>query len=96
VFWHSPWLGGAMPKHIAPSIFSMSKKKNFLVSKGLEHNLWISNLLFVITVAHMTEFYNLWAKIQEVQLTNDPDIITWKLNSSTTYSSSSAYLAQFV
>jgi hypothetical protein len=45
----------------------MSKKKNFLVSKGLEHDFWIANLSFVITVAHITEFYNLWAKIQEVQ-----------------------------
>jgi hypothetical protein len=68
----------------------MSKKKNFLVSKGLEHDFWISNLSFVITVAHITEFYNLWAKIQEVQLTDDPNIITWKLTSFATYSSASA------
>jgi hypothetical protein len=49
-----------------------------------------------ISVAHIYEFYNLSAKIQEVQLTEDPDIITWKLTSSATYSSTLAYLAQFI
>jgi hypothetical protein len=72
------WRSVKLQKDIAPSIFSMSKKKNFFVSKGLEHDYWISNLSFVgeIFVTHINEFYNLWAKIQEVQLTEDPDIIT--------------------
>jgi hypothetical protein len=96
-FWHSPWLGGAAPKDIAPSIFSLSCKKNFEVCKGLEQDFWVSNLSFVgdITVAHITEFYNLWTKIQYVQLTEDPDSITWRLTTSATYSSALAYLAQF-
>jgi hypothetical protein len=57
-----------VPKEIAPSIFNISKKKNFLVSKGLEHDFWISNLSFEggISVTHINEFFNLSAKIQRV------------------------------
>jgi hypothetical protein len=96
-FWHSPWLGNVVPKEITPSIFNISKKKNFLVSKGLEHDFWISNLSFEggILVTHINEFFNLWAKIQGVQLTEEPDTITWKLTNNAAYSSVSAYLAQF-
>jgi hypothetical protein len=45
-FWHTPWLEGRKPKDIAPSIFSISKKKNFTVHKGLEQDFWILNLSF--------------------------------------------------
>jgi hypothetical protein len=45
-FWHSPWLGGFKPKDIAPSILAISKKKNFTVRKALDHDFWISNLIF--------------------------------------------------
>jgi hypothetical protein len=97
IFWHSPWINGAKPKDIAPSIFNISKKKNFVVSKGLEHDFWISNLAFDsgITVAHIIEFSTLWNLIQDVHLNEDPDTITWKLTNNASYSTSSAYVAQF-
>jgi hypothetical protein len=38
IFWHSPWINGAKPKDIAPFIFNISKKKHFVVSKGLKHD----------------------------------------------------------
>jgi hypothetical protein len=97
LFWHTPWLDGHKPKDIAPSIFKISKKKSFLVHKGLEQDFWTSNLSFVdgITVDHISEFTNLWTKIQEIHLTNEPDHITWRLSNNGAYSSSTAYLAQF-
>jgi hypothetical protein len=78
-----------VPKDIAPSIFNISKKKKFPVSKGLEHDFWISYLSFEggISVTHINEFFNLWAKIQGIQLTEELDTITWKLTNSTAYSS---------
>jgi hypothetical protein len=56
IFWYSPWLGGVKPKDIAPSIINISKKKNFTVHKGLEHDYWISNISFEdgISVTHTT------------------------------------------
>jgi hypothetical protein len=88
---------GLNQKDIAPSIIDISKKKNFTVLKGLEHDYWISNLNSKddIPVTRIQEFSILWDKIQEVHLIDDPKSITWKLSNSGVYSSSSAYLAQF-
>jgi hypothetical protein len=96
-FWHTPWLEGRKPKDIAPSIFSISKKKNFTVHKGLEQDFWISNLSFEdgITVDHISEFTTAWTKIQHVLLNDESDHITWRLSNTGSYSSSMAYLAQF-
>jgi hypothetical protein len=96
-FWHAPWLDGLIPKDIAPSIFTISKKKNISVRKGLEQDFWISNLSFEdgIDVTHIMEFSNLWTKIQEIHLTDELDSITWILFATGTYSSSTAYIAQF-
>jgi hypothetical protein len=60
------------------SIFNISKRKNFVISKGLEHDFWISNLAFdsSITVAHILEFSTLWNMIQDVHLNDEPDAIT--------------------
>jgi hypothetical protein len=96
-FWHTPWLEGRKPIDIAPSIFSISKKKNFTVHKGLEQDFWILNLSFEdgITVDHISEFTTAWTKIQHVLLNDEPDHITWRLSNTGSYSSSTAYLAQF-
>jgi hypothetical protein len=96
-FWHAPWLDGLIPKDIAPSIFTISKKKNISVRKGLEQDFWILNLSFEdgIDVTHIMEFSNLWTKIQEIHLTDELDSITWILFATGTYSSSTAYIAQF-
>jgi hypothetical protein len=64
---------------------------------GLEQDFWILNLSFEdgIDVTHIMEFSNLWTKIQEIHLTDEPDSITWRLFATGTYSSSTAYIAQF-
>jgi hypothetical protein len=46
-------------------------------------------------VTHIMEFSSLWTKIQEIHLTDEPDSITWKCSATGTYSSSTAYIAQF-
>ena len=97
-FWDSPWLDGLMPKDVAPSIFAISKKKTFTVHKALTSEFWIQNLGFEggIAVSHINEFFILWSKLQEVQLTeNTMDGITWRLTTNGKYTTSSAYLAQF-
>jgi hypothetical protein len=97
LFWHTPWLDGHKSKDIAPSIFKISKKKSFSVCKGIEQEFWTLNLSFVdaITVDLISKFTNLWTKIQEIHLSDEPDHITWSLSNNGAYSSSTAYLAQF-
>jgi hypothetical protein len=43
--WHSPWLGSAMPKDIAPQ-FSTSQEKEFPSEQSPRAWFWISNLSF--------------------------------------------------
>jgi hypothetical protein len=67
------------------------------VRKGLEDDFWISNLIFEdgISDTNINEFSNLWIKIQEVQLTEEPRTITLQLTNSGIYTPASAYLEKF-
>jgi hypothetical protein len=38
-FWHTPWLEGMKPKDTAPSIFTISTRKNFTVKQRHEPRL---------------------------------------------------------
>ena len=96
-FWHTPLLDGVRLKEIAPLVFAISSTKNFTVAKTLDHDFWIRILLLKggITVNHISEFYILWSKLQEVHLIDGTsDSIAWTLSPSGIYSTSSAYLAQ--
>jgi hypothetical protein len=42
------------------------------------------------------QFVILWHKVKEVQLSEQPDDIIWRLTTSSNYSASSAYAAQFM
>jgi hypothetical protein len=97
-FWHTPWLEGRKPKDIAPSIFAISKRKNFTVNKGMQQKIWIFKIKTNegITLQHLTEFVDLWVRFSEVHLVEGTaDDITWKLSNSGSYTAVSAYKAQF-
>jgi hypothetical protein len=97
-FWHSPWLGLTKPKDIAPSIFAISSRKNFTDNKGLLQDFWIVklNIRDGLSINQVSKFVDLWTKINEVQLVEGtPDDITWKFTNSGSYTTSSAYKAQF-
>ena len=98
-FWESSWLNGFRPKDIAPKIFEISKRKNYVVSKALDNNFWIHqiNTAQGLTLTHLQEFANLWEMVAGVTLSQDrQDTISWKFTTSREYTTSSAYLAQFV
>ena len=48
------------------------------------------------TVEEMASFVRLWDLVQQVQLNIQPDSITWRWNADGTYTTKSAYNAQFV
>jgi hypothetical protein len=37
-FWHDPWLDGETPRHLAPRLFALSRRKNILVYTELRKN----------------------------------------------------------
>jgi hypothetical protein len=50
----------------------------------------------VNTADELNQFVILWGKIQEVHLSNTPDLIIWTLTTDGQYSAASAYEIQFL
>jgi hypothetical protein len=97
-FLHAPWLNGLMPEDIAPKMFDICKRKKWSVAQALHEDEWIRKLAIDATTSidHLTQFVQLWVRIQRVQLRVDvEDDITWKLTGNGQYSTASAYKLQF-
>jgi hypothetical protein len=68
------------------------------VAQALHEDEWIKKLTVeaTISIEHLTQFVQLWALIQNVQLNKDvEDDIRWKLTGNGQYSAASAYKLQF-
>jgi hypothetical protein len=79
---HAPWLEGRKPKDITLLIFATLKRKSCKVNKVLEDNAWVQkiNLDESFTLEHLSQFLELWAKLQAVHLNEEvEDHISWKL-----------------
>jgi hypothetical protein len=50
-FWHGTWLHGEVPRHLAPSLFAMSRMKNGFDYMELQDNHWIDAQRDRITTA---------------------------------------------
>ncbi|KAK1609538.1 hypothetical protein QYE76_033211 [Lolium multiflorum] len=93
-FWEARWLTGRKPKDIAPLIFDASKRKRWNVNLALNGNAWVNMIKLDndFTMAHFSQFLDLWTLCQGVQLHDDlDDDIRWNLTASGHYSAKSAY-----
>ncbi|PVH48090.1 hypothetical protein PAHAL_4G244300 [Panicum hallii] len=82
-FWNSAWIQSLRTKDLAPSVYTISKKKNRTLQEALTSNAWIMdlNLLHPSFSARLfAEFLQLWKNVQQ----------------SGQFSISSAYHAQFI
>ncbi|KAF8653130.1 hypothetical protein HU200_062574 [Digitaria exilis] len=66
------------------------------VAIRLTDGRWKRGLRHISTTTEINQYVELWGLVREVQLIDQPDQITWRFSACGTYSSSSAYLAQFV
>jgi hypothetical protein len=39
-FWTDRWLGGCSPKELAPTLYRLAPRKNYMVAYGLEGGAW--------------------------------------------------------
>jgi len=99
-FWESAWLQGRRPRDIAPTVFSISRRKNRSLRAALLNSNWVRDLNFHnahFSPAHFREYCDLWHQVSQTRLHQDiPDNITWKLTADGTFRTKSAYEAQFV
>ena len=87
---------GQAPMYIFPDLFKLAWRKNKSVKEEVHNQNWVRGLWRMQTVEEMANFVKLWDLVQEVQLNNEPDSITWKWTSDGNYTAKSAYNVQFL
>jgi len=87
---------GQAPMDIFPDLFKLAWRKNKSVKEEVHNQNWVRGLWRMQTVEEMANFVKLWDLVQEVQLNNEPDSITWKWTSDGNYTAKSAYNVQFL
>jgi len=95
-FWQSSWMNGQALMDLFPELFKLAWRKNKTVKEEVHNQNWVRGLWRMQTVAQMADFIKLWDSVQEVQLAEEPDKITWKWTAHGEYTSKSAYNAQFL
>ncbi|KAF8779733.1 hypothetical protein HU200_002318 [Digitaria exilis] len=81
---------------IAPALHKLAWRKNESVATALTNGQWKRGLRLLSTTEEVNQYIELWSLLQEVQLGEQPDDISWRFSANGTYSSSSAYRIQFV
>ena len=74
---------------VFPDLFKLASRKNRSVKEELEHQSWTRGLWRMESVEGMANFIRLWDLVQNVQLTNETDVIHGE------YSAKTAYNIQF-
>lgn len=95
-FWKDRWLNGQSPQDLAPSLFSLSRRKNLSVCDALTDGRWMRGLHRINSAPDLTSFINLWSELSSIQLSPLPDSISCTVSPSGNYSASSAYSVQFI
>jgi hypothetical protein len=95
-FWEGRWLQGNKPKVLAPALLRLALRKNQTVAQGLEAGKWMRGLQRITTTEELDQFITLWSMVAQVQLSDEPDKVLWRLSASAKYTSKSAYWAQFL
>jgi hypothetical protein len=95
-FWNDKWLHEMSPKEIAPQLYKISVRKNRTVKEALTDKKWLSDLRFSLDIGHSDELLRLEILLNNVQLTQAPDDITWTFGGKNFYTAKSAYLLQFI
>jgi hypothetical protein len=97
-FWGSSWLMGDSPKGLAPSIYSISRRRSRSVANTLLNDAWINDIdvLRIRSAAQLREFTTLWERVRGLQLNPDvPDSIVWIHTKHGHYTTATAYEVQF-
>jgi len=79
-----------------PDLFKLAWRKNKRVQEELVNLNWTRGLWKMQTIEEMANFVKLWDLVHDVQLSNEPDKITWKWTADGVYTAKSSYNTQFL
>lgn len=98
LFWTDRWLDGSCLPSMAPSLFAAVSRRKLKasVAKALPGNAWARHVTGALTMPVLTEFVQVWERLQQVQLLDSPDTFVRSLSPDHKYSSASAYGAMFL
>jgi hypothetical protein len=96
-FWKDRWLQGQTPKDTTPDeCFKLAWRKNQTVAVAMADQRWMRGLQRISTAVSIQEFVELWTRLSQVQLYQQPDTISWRFTANGKYSAQSAYNVQFI
>jgi len=87
-------VNGQAPRDLAPSLYKLAWRKHNSVEEDLRNMNWTRGLWRMQSVEQMAEFVALWDTVQNVQLTQHPDEIVWRMTPDGVYTTKSAYNIQ--
>jgi len=98
LFWTDRWLNGSSIVQLAPAVFAAvrPRKRRASVSEALNGNAWVRHLSGAVSMTMLLQFGRLCDLLENVQLSSDPDVLSWHLTESGNYSAASAYGAMFL
>jgi hypothetical protein len=93
--WDDRWLQGDAPRHLAPDLFKIAFRKKLTFERALLNGIWMRGLQCLTTENQLDQFPMLRGGIQNVNLVETSDTISWKLTTNGQYLAASAYDVQF-
>ena len=97
-FWEDRWTQGKSIREIAPELYACipkRRRKSRTVANGLQARNRVRDIIGTIGVHEIGQYLRLWIETDGFALTDQPDQLIWKWNTSTSYSASSCYTATF-
>jgi hypothetical protein len=96
MFWTDRWHADGVICELAPNLFKACTRKKLTVAQAIEDHRWTRHRKKDLSPEAITEAITVWEKMQGVYLNQDiPDSVVWRWTCEGSYSSASAYLAQF-
>jgi hypothetical protein len=95
-FWEDQWLQGQGPRQLAPALYKLAWRKKLPVAQAWREGRWMWGLQRVITTQEINQFVALWSMINNIQLSDNHDDISWWFTADGQYLTWSAYRVQFL
>ena len=100
LFWEDNWIQGSSIHTLAPAVHAAvatRTQNRRTVREALQGRTWIRDISGALGIQAILEYLSLWTSLQSLDaLSEEPDSIIWRWESSGEYSARSAYQSMFV